>query len=347
MTIPPEDSAPAFAQRGATTIAGADTDAGSGAADRAPGARRLPNFFLIGHEKCGTTALYRILRSHPQIYMPELKEPRFFARDADWPQQGMGPYPRTLDAYLDLFAEAGEDQLAGEASPQYIRSPQAAARIAEVQPRARAIAILREPVSFLRSFHLACVREGLETQRDLRKALALEDARRRGERIPRGCRAPGRLLYSEHVRYAEQLARFDRALSPEQVHVIVYDDLRRENEGTARATLGFLGVDEQLAIEVSNSSGRERKAVRSGQLHRVTLALKRARRRRGSAPGVLRGLDLAPGWLEGAARRVLYAPPPLPDEQLARELRDRFKPEVAALSDRLDRDLLREWGYER
>jgi hypothetical protein len=309
-------------------------------------ARRAPDFFIVGHEKCGTTALYRILRSHPQIYMPELKEPRFFARDPDWPQEGAGPYPRTLDAYLDLFADAGEQQLAGEASPQYIRSPQAAERIAEVQPAARAIAILREPVGFLRSFHLACVREGLETQRDLGKALALEDERRQGLRIPRGCRAPGRLLYSEHVRYAEQLSRFDRALSPDHVHVVVYDDLRRENERTARAVLSFLGVDATLAIDISNSTGRARKAVRSGHTHRLALALKRARRKRSGSPGVLRAIDLAPAWLEGAARRVLYAPPPPIDVKLARELRSRFRPEVVALGDRLGRDLLREWGYE-
>lgn len=310
-------------------------------------ARRLPDFFIVGHEKCGTTALYRILRSHPQIYMPELKEPRFFTRDPDSPQQGVGPYPRTLDAYVDLFADAGVEQLAGEASPQYIRSPKAAERIAAVQPQARAIAILREPVSFLRSFHLACVREGLETQRDLGKALALEDERREGRSIPRGCRAPGRLLYSEHVRYAEQLSRFDRALSPDRVHVVVYDDLRRENERTARATLSFLGVDETLAIDISNSAGRARKAVRSGRTHRLALALKRARRRRGGSPGVLRALDLAPAWLEGAARRVMYSPPSPIDAKLAAELRDRFRPEVAALGDRLGRNLLREWGYER
>ena len=190
------------------------------------------------------------------------------------------------------------------------------------------------------------MREGLETERDLGKALVLERERREGKKIPRGCRAPGRLLYSEHVRYAEQLSRFDRSLSPEAVHVIVYDDLRHENERTARATLRFLGVDETLPIDVSNSAGRARKAVRHGRAHRLVLALRRARRARGGAPGVLRAVDLAPAWLEALARRLLYSPPPPLDPELARELRARFRPEVAALGDRLGRDLLREWGYQ-
>jgi hypothetical protein len=311
---------------------------------------RVPDFFIVGHEKCGTTALYRILRSHPHVFMPELKEPRWFVRDpasaGGGSGAGGGVLPRTLDDYLSLFADARPEQIAGEASPQYIRSETAATRIAELCPQARAIAILREPVSFLRSFHLACVRSGLEDERDLRRALELEPQRREGKRIPPGCRAPGRLLYSEHVRYVEQLGRFERALSPEQVHVIVYDDLRRENERTARAALRFLGVDGTLALDISNSSGRQRKAVRNAPLHRLAIALKRARRWPDSAPAPLRALDaLTPRWLEVAARRATYAPAEQLDKQLTAELQERFEPEVTALAEHLGRDLLREWGY--
>ncbi|HXM87560.1 MAG TPA: sulfotransferase [Solirubrobacteraceae bacterium] len=321
------------------------SERGAGSADVAG---RLPDFFVIGHEKCGTTALYRILRSHPEVFMPELKEPRFFSREPGPPPPGAaaGALPRTLEAYLELFAPARAEQLAGEASPQYIRSANAAARIAELQPRARAIALLREPVSFLRSFHLACVRSGQEDQRDLRKALELEPQRRRGERIPSGCRAPARLLYSEHVRYVEQLRRFEDALSRERVHVIVYDDLRRANERVARDALRFLGLDERLPIDVSRGGGSARKSVRNLTVHRLAIALKRARRRPDSAPAALRALDaLTPAWLEAAARRALYAPPPPLDRRLAADLRARFEPDVAALGDHIGRDLLREWGY--
>ncbi len=314
------------------------------------GASRLPDFFIIGHEKCGTTALYRILQSHPQVFMPELKEPRFFSRDLDAKPAGAraGALPRTLEAYLELFGAAGAEQLAGEASPQYIRSATAAARIAELQPQARVIAILREPVAFLRSFHMACVRSGQEDVHDLRRALELEPQRRRGERIPSGCFAPERLLYSEHVRYVEQLRRFEAALSPEQVHVVVYEDLRRDNEQSARAVLRFLGLDDAQPIDLSGSAGNVRKSVRSPTFHRLAIALKRSRRRPDSAPAALRALDsLMPAWLEGAARRAVYAPPAPLDEQLASELSRRFEPEVAALGDHLHRDLLSEWGYRR
>jgi hypothetical protein len=354
MTVPPESSTPGatrddLAAREATEPSFASGPS-AGAAPGGAGRPRLPDFFVIGHEKCGTTALYGMLRSHPEVFMPELKEPRFFSRDPASAPQGLagGALPRTLDAYLELFADAGPGQLAGEASPQYIRKPTAAARIAELQPNARVIAIVREPVSFLRSFHLACVRSGQEDERDLRKALELEPLRRRGERIPPGCLAPDRLLYSDHVRYAEQLRRFDDALSPQHVHVIVYDDLRRDNERVARDALRFLGVDERGAIAVPGSGGNARKSVRNLALHRLGIAIKRARRRPGTSSPAIRALDaITPTWLEAAARRLVYAPPPPVDAQLVADLRERFAPEVLALGDRLGRDLLTEWGYRR
>lgn len=346
MTVPAEPSTQA-ADRRASSASEPDAPA----ARRADGASpaKIPDFFVIGHEKCGTTALYRILRSHPQIYMPELKEPRYLLRerDADPATAQAATLPRTLDDYLGLFVEARPEQVAGEASPQYIRSPVAARRIAELRPDARVIAILREPVSFLRSFHLACLRSGIENERDLGRALDLEERRRRGESIPPGCPAPDRLLYSEHVRYVEQLRRFEEGLSREQLHVIIYEDLRRDNERVARGALRFLGVDETMPIEISNSTGQHRKAVRNVRLMRLAIAIKRARRRPDGAPAVVRALSrITTPRVEALAKRALYAPPRQVDDELVRELRRRLQPEVAALGEYLRRDMLGEWGYD-
>ncbi|MCW3019494.1 MAG: sulfotransferase, partial [Solirubrobacterales bacterium] len=212
---------------------------------------RIPDFFIIGHEKCGTTALFNLLRQHPGIFMPELKEPRFFYRDRLQPDAGEQSAgvgedlrPRTLEAYLSLFADARPEQRAGEASPQYIRSHDAARLIAQVQPDARIIAVLREPTSLVRTFHLNNLLALVETERDLRKAIALEGPRRQGIDIPSGSRAPDRLFYCEHVRYVEQLRRFDSHFPAEQILVIVYDDFRRDNDATLRRILRFLDVDD-------------------------------------------------------------------------------------------------------
>src|SRR5438270_291852 len=85
-------------------------------------APRVPDFFVAGHPRSGTTALYEVLRQHPEIFMPAVKEPIFLARDLQ-PQFRpfrTGRSPASLDEYLALFAGATPEQRAGEASPIHL-----------------------------------------------------------------------------------------------------------------------------------------------------------------------------------------------------------------------------------
>lgn len=134
--------------------------------------RRVPDFFIVGHAKSGTTALYQMLQPHPQIYMPVIKETQFLSRALHYRQQPQdGPptvRPQTLDAYLSLFAAAAPEQRAGEASTDYLRTLATARRIAALQPDARIVAIFREPVAFLSRFTCSCCRSGSRPSRTSR-----------------------------------------------------------------------------------------------------------------------------------------------------------------------------------
>jgi hypothetical protein len=312
---------------------------------------RVPDFFIVGHAKCGTTALYEMLRHHPQIFMPELKEPAFFASDlrTRFQRRAAGPLPRTLPDYLALFEAAQPEQHAGEASSLYLWSAAAAREIAELQPDARIIAILREPASFLRSLHFQLLQNHIETQKSLRKAIALEPARRQGKRIPRRSVRPQALLYSERVRYAEQLRRYHAVFPPEQVLVLIYEEFRRDNEATVRKVQRFLGVDDTLPIDTTDANPTVR--VRSQQLddlvHAVSVGHGPVSRAAKATVKALMPKHLRTSALRLAQRRVVYGKPPPPDEQLMAELRVRFKGEVVALSEYLDRDLVSLWGYDR
>ncbi len=147
---------------------------------------RTPDFFIAGHQKCGTTALYMMLSQHPEIFMPDVKEPWFFGRElrSRFAKPSTRGRPNTLEDYLELFADAAPDQVAGEASPQTIRSLSAAREIAALRPDAKIVVLLREPAAFLRSLHLQLVVTNIEDEPDFGKALALERLRRSGERIP-------------------------------------------------------------------------------------------------------------------------------------------------------------------
>ena len=218
------------------------------AEERTAAQKRVPDFFIVGQFKSGTTALWEMLRRHPQIYMPELKELWFFAPELL--AGSRASRPDTLEDYLSLFDAARPEQRIGEATPAYLMSQTAARRIADLQPDARIIVILREPAAFLRSFHLQCVQNRTETENDLRKAMALEESRRAGKDIPRYAPRPQELLYSEHVRYVELLRRYHAVFPPEQVLVLIYEDFRRDNEATVQQVLRFLDVDDTYPVEV-------------------------------------------------------------------------------------------------
>ena len=316
----------------------------------APG--RLPDFFIVGHPKSGTTALYEMLRRHPQIFMPDLKEPRWFAPDLRsrfQPAVAAGAsrlvLPETLEEYQALFAPAGAGELIGEASPSYLRSAVAAGLIAAAQPTARIIAVLREPAGFLRSLHLEFVQNHVEHEQDLRRAFENEQLEPSG----RGEDEPPATRYSDRVRYVEQLERYAAVFPREQMLVLIYDDFRRDNEATVRAVLRFLGVDETrpIALVEANPTVHVR-SLRADRMVRsiyagqgpVTGALKATFKRLpgGSALGAL---------LRSGRRRALHGRPKPPDEEFMAELRRRFRGEVEALGDYLGRDLIAEWGYDR
>jgi hypothetical protein len=315
------------------------------AAAHSPPRRRTPDFFIVGHPKSGTTALYEMLRSHPQIHMP-VKEPWFFAQELRLPT-GDG-LPETFEDYLSLFAAARPDQRIGESTLGYLRSPTAARRIADAQPAARIIAILREPASFVRSLHLQFLQSNIETEKDLRKALLLEDDRRDGRKLPRTPHLPETFLYADRVRYVEQLRRYHAVFRPEQVLVLIYEDFRRDNASTIREVLRFLDVDESSAVETIEANPTV--GVRSPRLNDLTQAVSvGAGPISGLVKGSVKALTPRPmrrGALRAIRHRVLYGTPRPPDEALMVELRVRFRDEVVALSEYLGRDLVSMWGYD-
>jgi hypothetical protein len=313
---------------------------------------RIPDFFIVGHAKCGTTALYKMLQAHPQIYLPDVKEPEFLAR-APFPAPSPGDrprvLPRTLEAYLGLFAGAEHGQVAGEASTEYLRTPAAAERVFALNPQARIIAMLREPAAFLRSLQLQLLQIGVESESDLARAIELEADRRAGRRIPRGCEWPPALQYTGHVRYAEQLRGYHERFGRDRVLTLIYDDFLHDNAAVLARVLRFLGVDGSVSIEPERANPTLR--VRSRRAERLinTVAVGRGP----VASKVKRGLELAtPRRLRRAAHRAavgiaIEREPSPPDEEFMAALRRRFKPEVVAASEYLERDLVSLWGYDR
>jgi Sulfotransferase family len=289
--------------------------------------------------------------------MSDVKEPQFFARNpagATASANGVGRFgmtglgEETLADYMALFAPARSDQLVGDASTFYLWSPVAPQRIVGAQPAARIVAILREPASFLHSLHLQMLQNNTETEVSLRRALELEPARREGRQIPPHANWPAALIYSERVRYAEQLKRYEAHFAPDQMLVLIYDDFRSDNAATLRRVQRFLGVQERDPEAGANANPTV--GIRSVRLYS---AARNVRAGRGAGARIVRAAGKAitsRGLRERVVyplrRRLVYSEPQAPDPELMRELRHRFRGEVEALSAHLGRDLVREWGYD-
>jgi hypothetical protein len=320
----------------------------SSAAPASP--QRAPDFFVVGHPKSGTTALHAMLTSHPQIYMPT-KEIWFLATEPGAPiparPAGSGRTPQSLEEYLALFGQATPDQLVGDYSTSYLVSHFAAHRIAELQPGARIIALLREPASFLRSLHLQLLQNHTETEQSLRQAIDLEQDRREGRNLPRNGYWLQATQYSEHIRYVDQLRRYRALFDDQHLLVIIYEDYRRENEATLRKIQRFLQIDHTQPIATTDANPSVR--VRAQRLHELihTVAEGQGPVTRAVRSAVSAAAPRAISRQSAVAirDRIFLSSPPPPDERLMSDLRRRFKPEVVALSEYLDRDLVTLWGY--
>lgn len=202
-----------------------------------------PDFFIVGAPRCGTTAMYEYLRQHPQVFMPEHKEPMYFGSDLTQLHERL-----TDDDYLRLFAGSGQGQRVGEASTWYLYSTTAAREIHDFSPNAQIIIMLRNPVDVMYSLHRELVFYSGETILDFEEALAAEEDRKQGRRIGPS-RRPEALYYRDTVRFADQVERYMAVFGRDRVKVILYDEFVADTATVYADLLRFLRVDDGFRPE--------------------------------------------------------------------------------------------------
>jgi hypothetical protein len=210
-----------------------------------------PNFFLVGASRSGTTSLWDYLRQHPDIHMPTSlagKEPSFFCDlTPPWAENY-----RTYEQYLTLFANAGRSKAIGDASTSYLAAPESARRIAERYPDARIIVILRNPVERAYSLYRFLCYWGEESATTFEQALAREPERLGDEAFQRRVQLLYYcFLYYHSGLYSSQLERYFSLFSRERVHVVLYDDLKKDALGVARGLYRFVGVDSDFEPDIA------------------------------------------------------------------------------------------------
>jgi hypothetical protein len=186
----------------------------------------LPNFLVIGSQKAGTTSLYNILKEHPQVFMAEKKEVNFFFLDSE--------FRKGIEHYQKFFSDISPGKIAcGEASPGYICHPLAPARIKEYLPNVKLILTVRNPIERAYSQYWDN-RMTLSEPHEFAQTLdfALNDTYE-----------PGKPGYFSRGTYMQYIQRYLKLFSPDQLLVLLFDDLRQDPSKFYRMCFEFLGVD--------------------------------------------------------------------------------------------------------
>ncbi|MBN1394958.1 MAG: sulfotransferase [Pirellulales bacterium] len=295
---------------------------------------RHPDFFLVGAPKCGTTAMHAYLKLHPRIFMPQAKEIHYYGSDLSRLASQL-----SAERHAALFAEAKADQIAGETCIWALYSRRAAEEIRRELPRAKILVMLRNPVDMVYAQHSEFVYQWVEDIVDFRRALAAEEDRKRGKRLPNSVYSvpPEVLFYRETAKYAVQVERYLDAFGARNVHVIIYDDLRRDSHGVYRAVLEFLEVDPRRHIEmpVINPNKRVRSVRLRKLMNRPSPALRRL------CETMIPWEAVRRRWFERLdAWNVGYRPRPPMSGNTRRRLQAEFAADVERLGRLLGRDLM-------
>jgi hypothetical protein len=189
----------------------------------------LPNFFVVGAQKSGTTSLHHYLAEHPDIYLPAQKETKFFVDDEQ--------YAQGIEYYAEKYFSDWKDEKAiGEVDPDYMYFKTGVERIGQHIRNPKFIFIFRNPVDRAFSGYVMAFRRGLELN-TFEEAIRIE-----AERIGRGYYEDFHFSYVRKGFYADQVSRFLDKWDISQMHFVLADELINQPAETVRGCLEFLGV---------------------------------------------------------------------------------------------------------
>ncbi|MFA0964680.1 sulfotransferase [Roseivirga sp. BDSF3-8] len=181
---------------------------------------QLPDFLVIGAEKSGTTWLKHNLNEHPEVFVPSKKELNFFDKDEH--------YDQGLSYYASFFEQADGNVKKGELTPGYLHTPEkSAARIYELFPQIKLIAILRDPVERAWSNFLMHKADG-------RTDASFADIISQNHSIvTKGY-------------YYQQLLPYLNRFPSENIMILNYDRLKSEPAALLKQIFSFIGVDDNF-----------------------------------------------------------------------------------------------------
>jgi len=199
---------------------------------------KLPNLFIVGAPRSGTTSLYEYLKQHPEVFMSPIKEPHYFARKDIHEYHDKVGYPKIISdfkEYISLFRDGKDKRIRGEASINYLYSKSATSEIYELIPDAKIIISLRNPIERALSHFKYDLTLGVIFVKSFCEAI-----KKRPFHLWMG-------LYYEHVK------RYIETFPKQNVKIIIYDDLKNDTLSVMREICRFLEIDENYIFNIDLS----------------------------------------------------------------------------------------------
>jgi hypothetical protein len=220
----------------------------------------LPNYLHIGAAKCKSSWLYQVCLRHPDIYVPgeNYDNVNFFT--TGW-HRGLAWYEKTY------FAGVAGEKVVGEFSNSYMVFEPALQRIAATVPNAKLTMTVMNPVDriFYNWAHFYLKKKCRITQSGKTTLISRVELQAMLESLGMQ-RKPGMIVplerlvhhhghawfrqFAEPGFYAFHIARIHRYFKPEQLHVMLYDDLLEDQARFLRDYFRFLGVAESFRCDL-------------------------------------------------------------------------------------------------
>lgn len=179
----------------------------------------FPSFIIVGAMKSATTTLYDQLLAQEGIFLPELKEPNFFSDDSQ--------YKKGLNWYSDLFAEAEDKDLLGEASTHYTKLPTYPETLTRMQgqlPSLKFIYVMRHPIDRLVSQYIHEWTQGIIST-DINEAIDIH---------------PELIDYS---RYSYQIEPYLEAYGVDSLLPVFFENIKQNSQQVLEEVCQFIGYD--------------------------------------------------------------------------------------------------------
>ena len=207
---------------------------------------RLPDFIGIGAPRCGTTWLSHLLNQHGEIYFdPNFIELHFFDNN----------YQRGLKWYSRFFKGIPNGIVCGDFTPGYMHQSNIIEKIKQMDPDVKLIMSIRDPAERAYSHYM---------QRKRFKNWTNDfDATVRNN-------ADHILDYGE---YGQQIDEIYKLFSPDQVHIVIFEELIAAPQKVLRELFKFLAVGD-LDVDLSTAPRNQMTSVRFLWLKRLTRGIR-------------------------------------------------------------------------